>query len=166
KGRGRTIVKVPPLPPPRGKVVVFTFRGDDVGSATVREQVVRALRVKGLTIVTTIRPVDSAEQYRDMAVALDLVGYVDGEVRDDGDQASATVHLRSGVTGRRIASATFSGERRKLPAEVAKGLWTEVGPAFARVCVEAAKPRKVERAPMRIEAGTPIENSRQDDEGT
>jgi hypothetical protein len=27
------------------------------------------------------------------------------------------------------------------------------------VCVEAAKPRKAERAPMRIEAGTPLENT-------
>jgi hypothetical protein len=34
-----------------------------------------------------------------------------------------------------------------------------VGAAVARACAVAARPRKHERAPMRIEAGTPIENT-------
>lgn len=167
KSSRRAVAKVPPLPPPRGKVVVFPFRGDDLGPASVHAQVVRALRLKGLTVITTVRPVDSAEQFREMAVTLDLAAYVHGEINDDGDHPRATVHIRSGVTGLRVASAKFVADRGKLPSEVGKGFWTEVGPAFSRVCADAAtKPRKLERAPMRIEAGTPIESSPADSEGT
>lgn len=152
--------KPPPPPPPRGRVALFAFRGDETNSASVQAHVARALRAKGLKVVTGLRPVDSAEQYREMAVALDLAVYVDGEVSDEGDDlASATVHVRSGVTGLRVASATFSGQRRQLPSEVKATLWTEVGPAFSRVCADAAKPRRHAREPMRIEAGTPIEST-------
>jgi hypothetical protein len=140
-------------------VAVFVFKGDDAASERVRAQVVRALRARGLKVVTTLRPVDSAEQFREMAVTLNLAVYVDGEVNEDGDQASAAIHLRSGVTGLRVASATFSGDRKNLAFDVRKALWGRVGDSFVRICADAAKPRKHDRAPMRIEAGTPIENT-------
>lgn len=146
----------PPLPPPQGKVVVFAFTGD--GAQHVQRQVVSALRAKGMKVVTDLRPVDSPEQFREMAVTLNLVAYVDGEYASDGDHASATVHLRSGVTGLRAMSTTFAGERRTLPGEVGKTMWERINPDLAKLCVEAAKPRKAERAPLRIEAGTPLES--------
>jgi hypothetical protein len=146
----------PPLPPPQGKFVVFTFAGE--GGHAVQQRVVSALRAKGLKVITNLRPVDSAEQYREMAVTLNLVGYFDGEFAAEGDQASATVYLRSGVTGMRSASTTFAGEKRTLAAEVGKGLWDRLSPDLSQLCVDAAKPRKAERAPLRIEAGTPLPN--------
>jgi hypothetical protein len=146
----------PPLPPPQGKFVVFTFAGE--GGHRVQEKVISALRAKGLKVITNLRPVDSAEQYREMSVTLNFVGYVDGEYTGEGDQASATVYVRSGVTGLRMLSTTFAGERRTLPAEVGKGLWDRISPDLSKLCVDAAKPRKAERAPLRIEAGTPLEN--------
>ena len=146
----------PPLPPPQGKLAVFPFAGE--GGQRVQQQVVSSLRAKGLKVITNIRPVDSAEQYREMAVTLDLVAYVDGEYASDGDQASATVYLRSVVTGLRAASATFTGARRTLSTEVSKGFWDRMGTDLARLCGDAAKPRKLERAPLRIEAGTPLTN--------
>jgi hypothetical protein len=148
--------KDPPLPAPQGKFVVFTFAGE--GGHRVQQQVVSSLRAKGLKVITNLRPVDSAEQYREMAVTLNLVAYVDGEYVGDGDQASATVYVRSGVTGLRAVSTTFAGERRTLPTEIGKGLWDRISPDLSKLCVEAAKPRKAERAPLRIEAGTPLEN--------
>jgi hypothetical protein len=148
--------KEPPLPPPQGKFAVFTFGGE--GGHLVQRQVINSLRAKGLKVITNLRPVDSAEQYREMAVTLNLVAYFDGEYVGEGDQASATVYVRSGVTGLRAVSTTFAGERRTLPAEVGKGLWDRISPDLSRLCVEAAKPRKAERAPLRIEAGTPLEN--------
>src|SRR5207237_3257037 len=66
----------PPLPAPQGKFVVFTFQGE--GGHLVQRQVINSLRAKGLKVITNIRPVDSAEQYREMAVTLNLVGYLDG----------------------------------------------------------------------------------------
>jgi len=154
--------KEPALPAPQGKFVVFTFAGE--GGHRVQQQVVSSLRAKGLKVITNLRPVDSAEQYREMAVTLNLVGYVDGEYVGEGDQASATVYLRSGVTGLRAASTTFAGERRTLVSDVGKGLWDRISLDLSRLCVDAAKPRKAERAPLRIEAGTPLENRPAGDE--
>jgi len=124
----------------------------------LQQQVVNALRAKGLKVVTNLRPVDSAEQYREMATTLNLVGYVDGEYVGEGDQASATVYVRSGFTGLRAASTTFAGERRTLATDVGKGLWDRISPDLSKLCADASKPRKIERAPLRIEAGTPLEN--------
>jgi hypothetical protein len=148
--------KPPPLPArATGKVAVFLFDGD--GAMPLRARVVRLLRARGLKVTTTLRPVDSAEQYREMADTLNLAAFVDGEASEDGDQASVTVYLRSGVSGLRIASATLASARRALPGEVDKSLWPQLGPPLARVCGEASKPRKREREPLRIEAGTPLE---------
>jgi hypothetical protein len=154
----------PPLPPPQGKVAVFTFAGE--GGHVVQQRVVNALRAKGMKVVSNLRPLDSAEQYREMALTLNLVAYVDGEFTAEGDQASATVYVRSGVTGMRAASTTFAGEKRTLPAEVGKGLWDRLNLDLSRICVEAAKPRKAERAPLRIEAGTPLPNRPTDEDAS
>ena len=157
KAAARAQPKEPPLPAPQGKFAVFTFEGE--GAHVVQRQVINSLRAKGLKVITNLRPVDSAEQYREMAVTLNLVAYLDGEYSGDGNQASATVYVRSGVTGLRSTSTTFAGERRTLPAEVGKGLWDRISGDLARLCVDAAKPRKVERPPLRIEAGTPLSNN-------
>jgi hypothetical protein len=139
---------------PGAKVAVMAFSGDD--AEAVRRQVLRVLRSKGMKVNAGLRPVDSAEQYREMATALGLVAYVHGEVSGDGDEESATIHVRGGHSGLRIASSTFSGARRELPGNVGRELWTQMGGAFARACNDASKPRKSERGPMRINAGTPI----------
>jgi len=156
KAVARAQPKEPPLPAPQGKFAVFTFEGE--GAHRIQQQVVSSLRAKGLKVITNLRPLDSAEQYREMAVTLNLVAYLDGEYVGDGDQASATVYVRSGVTGLRSSSTTFSGDKRTLPTEVGRGLWDRISGDLSRLCVEAAKPRKAERAPLRIEAGTPLEN--------
>jgi hypothetical protein len=159
------VAKPEPLPPPKGKVAVLAFEGD--GANPLRARVVRLLRAKGLKVITTLRPVDTPEQYREMADTLVLVAFLDGEASEDGDQASVTVHVRSGVSGLRIASATLAGERRKLPATIDKELWSQLAPPLSRVCTDAAKPHKREREPMRIEAGTPLDNTPADPpEGT
>jgi hypothetical protein len=153
------------LPPPQGKVVVFRFEGEDRTAAAVQRQVIATLKAKGMKVTTGLRPVDSPEQYREMSMTLGFVAFVDGDVSVDVDQGSATVFVRSGVSGLRVASATFAGERRGLAVEVGKGLWERVVDPLAQVCAEAAKPRKAERPPMRIEAGTPIENTPPDAAG-
>jgi len=161
----KAAVAAAPLPPPRGKVAVLAFEGD--GANPLRARVVRLLRAKGLKVITSLRPVDTPEQYREMADTLVLVAFLDGEASEDGDQASVTVHVRSGVSGLRIASATLAGERRKLPATIDKELWAQLAPPLSRVCTDAAKPRKHEREPMRIQAGTPLDNTPADPpEGT
>jgi hypothetical protein len=154
RGKGKVASKAKEPPPPRGKLAVLAFDGESTGS--FRNQVVRVLRTNGFKVVTSLRPVDSAEQYREMAATLGLAAYVDGNVQDDDSGCSATIRVRSGTTGQRVASATFSGERRKLPDDIGKTLWTRVGPTLQRARADAAKPRKLERAPMRINAGTPL----------
>jgi len=156
QAKERAQPKEPPLPAPQGKFAVFTFSGE--GAHRVQQQVISSLRAKGLKVITNLRPVDSAEQYREMAATLNLVAYVDGEYLGDGDQASATVYVRSGYTGLRAVSTTFAGEKRTLVSDVGKGLWDRISPELSKLCADAAKPRKAERAPLRIEAGTPLEN--------
>lgn len=144
-----------------GKVAVLGFTGD--GAARVQQVVVSTLRTRGLQVTTSLRPVDSAEQFREMAATLRLAAYIEGTVGGDGSQGQATVHVRSGMTGRRIASIRFSGERNSLATDVGNGLWPRTGSQLARLCAEAAKPRKGGSRAMHINAGTPIENTVRDD---
>jgi hypothetical protein len=148
-------------PTASGKVAVFAFTGD--GAARVQQIVVSTLRARGLQVTTSLRPVDSAQQYREMAATLRLAAYIDGSVGGKGSQGQATVHLRSGATGRRIASIRFSAERSALAADVGNGLWPRTGAQLARLCADAVKPRKGGRGALRINAGTPIEATAPDD---
>jgi hypothetical protein len=138
-----------------GKVAVFAFQGEDTYS--VREHVVKALTERGLKVEATIPPVDTTEQYRDMGAVMNLAAYVHGHVKElPADHAVATIVVRSGVTGRKLTSVTFTGYRRGLPEDVEEKLWQRLGPAFKRACVEANKPRPHHNKPMVIEAGTPL----------
>jgi hypothetical protein len=144
-----------------GKVAVFGFTGED--AERVQQVVVSTLRTRGLDVTTTLRPVDSAEQYREMAATLQLAAYIDGSVRGAGPRGQATVRVRSGATGRRIASLRFSGERGALAADVGSGLWPRTGSKLVHLCDEAAKPGKGPRRALRIDAGTPIESTADSD---
>jgi hypothetical protein len=148
-------------PPVSGKVAVFGFTGE--GASRVQQAVVSTLRTRGLQVTTGLRPVDSAEQYREMAATLRLAAYIDGSVGGTPAQGEATVRVRSGITGRPITSVRFSGDRGGLPADVGNGLWPRTGPQLTRLCAEAAKPRKGGRKAMHINAGTPIETTARDD---
>lgn len=148
-------------PSVNGKVAVFAFSGD--GAGRVHQVVVSTLRTRGLQVMTSLRPVDSAEQFREMAATLRLAAYIEGTVGGDGSRGEATVHVRSGISGRRIASVRFAGERNALPADVGSGLWPRTGGQLSRLCAEAAKPRKGAPRAIHINAGTPIENTATDD---
>ena len=134
---------------------MFGFTGE--GAARVQQVVVNTLRTRGLQVTTSLRRVDSAEQYREMAATLQLAASIDGSVGSAGSRGQATVQVRSGVTGRRIASVRFSGDRGTLADDVGSGLWPRTGGQLARLCAEAAKPRKGGRRVLRIDAGTPLE---------
>jgi hypothetical protein len=144
-----------------GRIAVLSFTGE--GAARVQQVVVNTLRMRGLQVMTSLRPVDSAEQYRDMAATLGLAAYIDGKVGSGGPGGQATVQVRSGVSGRRIASVHFSGDHGSLATDVGDRLWPKMGSQLTRLCSEAAKPRKGPRRAMRIDAGTPLEASAPDD---
>jgi hypothetical protein len=158
--KGCPVPKVEPpiavVPVAGAKVAVLAFAGDD--AEAVRRQVMHALRAKGIKMMTSLRPVDSPEQFREMSATLNLVAYGDGEVAVDGTTASATVFVRNGSTGLRTASTTFAGDRRALGATIAKDLWDRIAPAISDAVTDAAKPHKG-REPMRINAGAPLTNA-------
>jgi len=138
-----------------GKVAVFAFQGEDTYS--VRDHVIQALTDRGIKVEAAIPPVDTTEQYRDMGAVMNLAAYVHGHVKElPADHAVATIVIRSGVTGKKLTSVTFTGYRRGLPYDVEEKLWQRLGPAFTRACVEATKPRPHHNKPMVIEAGTPL----------
>ena len=144
----------PPIVVAGGKVAVLSFTGDDAES--MRRQVMHLLKSKGMKVMTNLRPVDSAEQYREMSATLNLVAYVDGEVTIEGNDGSVTVFVRNGATGMRTASATIAADRHQLGASLGKEIWDKIGPALSQACADASKPRKGGREPTRINAGTPL----------
>jgi hypothetical protein len=136
-------------------VAVFAFGGQDTYS--VHDHVVQALVDRGLRVNTTLRPIDTDEQFRDLGAVMDLAVYVHGHVKElPADHAVATIVIRSGVTGRKITTVSFTGYRRGLPFDVEEKLWQRVGPAVTRACMEAKKPRPHTNRPTHIEAGTPL----------
>jgi hypothetical protein len=146
-------------PSQHGKVVLFPFRDDDY---ELSKHIGRLLEARGLEIMSGVRPVDSAEQYRDMATHLVLVGYVDGSVRGTGTKTKVTVRLRSGYSGRIVAQPSFVESHANLRHELGEKLWKRLGPAVARTCKEASKPRRRSRTTLTIDAGTPIDTTPRD----
>ena len=145
-----------PVPNQSGKIAVLTFRGDD--GDDIRDQVARLLRKRGLDVTTELRPVDTAVQYRDMAATLNLAAYVEGDVRGDEQRGRAKLQVRSGLSGRRIASTTLSETWNRLPSEIDQKLWSKLGAALAHSCAAASKyVHRRRSSPMRINAGTPLE---------
>lgn|GEM_PF-2021321 len=142
------------VPNQQGKVVMFGFRNDDRDA--VSAQVGRLLELRGMEVMTGVRPVDNAEQFRDVATHLGLVAFIAGDVRGNDARTLVTLRLRSGFTGRPLSTATFVDSRENLPRNISDTLWKKVGAVMARACLDAGKPRKPSRA-LRINAGTPIE---------
>ena len=136
---------------------MFPFQDDDDHS--VGAQIERLLRARGFEIVTGVHPVDTAEQYRELATTLGLTALVGGSYAEGEKNARLTVSVRSGYTGRRVAAVTFKESRFDLRAHVEDQLWTRIGPALTRACSDATKPRKRGRGPLVIEAGTPLASS-------
>lgn len=149
---------VPEKPGARAKrkLAVFPFPGDDVNEP-IRAAVVKSLRKRGLTVTTKLRPVDSAQQFREMSFALSMAAYVEGEVIGEGSRQRAHIRLRSGATGQPIASANFSGSTSTIVAEVNRALWSKLGRLVNRS--SPARARQRERDPLRIDAGTPLDEA-------
>jgi len=102
------------VPNQQGKIVVFHFRNDDDGALSM--QVGQLLQARGLEVVPDVRPVDTAEQFRDVATHLDLVGYVEGDLRPTRDgKAKLTLRVRNGYTGRPVTQAVFTDSVDNLP---------------------------------------------------
>ena len=141
----------------KGRVAVFVIKGDDVYEP-VRAAVVKTLRRKGLSVTASLQPVDSAAQYREMSSALHVAVFVDGDVSGEGERQNARIRLRSGVTGQPIGSANFSGPTPKIVGDVGRILWKRLGSATIRACSSAARPRRREREPMRIDAGASVDD--------
>lgn len=140
------------------RIALLDFRGDDVDR--IRGQVIKVLKSKVREVSTNLKSPDTAEQYRDMGAALNLALYINGHIKDTGkDMSVLTIELRSGVNGRKLATVRFTGSRRKLYADAEDELWKKIEKPFGRACLEATKAVRHHNAPMRIEAGTPIEDS-------
>jgi hypothetical protein len=169
---GTLPVRVPPRTPPeqtwlkdmpekpgvhtRGKVAVFEIKGDDVYQP-VREAVVRLLRRRGFSVTVSMRPAESAVEYREMSNATNMAVYVEGEMKGEGARQNAVIRLFSGLSGHRMATVSFTGATEKIVEDLERTFWTRVGPAVTRACTAVSKPRRQEREPLRIDASDPID---------
>jgi hypothetical protein len=136
------------------KVVLFPIKYDD--DRTLAVQIERILRSKGYEVVTGLRPVDTPEQYRDVATSMNLVAFVAGDYREVGEKASVTIHVRSGYTGKKVIATTFKETPLHMHHEIEEKLWPKIGRVLARASAEANRPRKRARNALVIEAGTPL----------
>lgn len=137
------------------KVAIFVFEGEDTDA--LRRHVVRLFKLKRMQVLTALRPVDTPEQYRDMAYALDLAVYVHGKIRDRSrDEAVFTISVRSAFSGRRMTTISMAGSRQSLIENLEENLWRKASSALAKACADAARPNRPHNPPMRIEAGTPL----------
>ena len=143
--------------PVTGKVALFPFQDDD--DRSIGAQVERLLRARGFEVVTDVRPVDTAEQYRELASTLSLAALVGGSYEEGQTSARVKIQVRSGYTGRRLVAVTLKESRFHLRAQVEDQLWSRIGPAMARACADASKPRKRGRGPLVIDAGTSLASS-------
>ena len=142
------------VPNQQGKIVVFHFRNDDDGALSM--QVGQLLQARGLEVVPDVRPVDTAEQFRDVATHLDLVGYVEGDLKPTRDgKAKLTLRVRNGYTGRHVTQAIFTDSVDNLPRALSGKMWSKLAPAIAQACSDASRPRHRTRS-MQINAGTPL----------
>jgi hypothetical protein len=137
------------------KVALFPLKYDDDRTLTV--QIERILRNKGMEVVTGVRPVDTAEQYREVATAMGLAAFVGGDYIEKNDKATVTVQVRSGYTGKKLTAPTFKETPLHMHNEIETKLWAKIGPTVSRACVEANRPRKKGRNPLMIDAGSPLE---------
>jgi len=142
------------VPNQEGKIAVFPVLYDDENGFSA--QIVRVLQAHGLEVATDVKRVDTAEQFRELSTALGYAAYIDAEYRGGEARSRITIQVRNGWTGRKVAVVTFRETNLHLRAEVEDKLWTKVGPALAHACADAAKPRKRDRDPMMIEAGSPL----------
>ena len=142
------------VPNQQGKIVVFHFRNDDDDGLSM--QVGQLLQARGLEVVPDVRPVDTAEQFRDVATHLDLVGYVEGDLRPTRDgKAKLILRVRNGYTGRPVTQAVFTESVDNLPRALSGKMWSKLAPAIAHACSDASRPRHRTRT-MQINAGTPL----------
>jgi len=139
------------------KVAVFVIPGDDVYQP-MRAAVVKALRKKGINVTATLQPVDSAVQYREMSTALKVGAYVDGEVTGEGAHQTLHLRVRSGATGQHVASVNLTGPTPKIVGAITRTLWNRVGSATIHACSSTSHAHPRDREPMRIEAGTPVDD--------
>jgi len=155
-GRAKAAHHPKVTPAQEGKVVLLPIRDDDDHGFT--SQIDRLLRGHGLDIATDVRGVDTSEQFRELATHLGIAAFVAGNLKErEGDAISRiTIEVRSGYTGKKLTTVTFRETKLHLRAELEDKLWAKVGPAIARACADASKPRKRDRDPMMIEAGTPL----------
>jgi hypothetical protein len=144
----------PPVKSPKGKIAVFPVLDDEDNGFSGQLQ--RLLRARGLEVSTDVRRVDTAEQFRELSTALGIAAYVDAEFTEGPTRSRLTVVVRSGYTGKKVAVATFKETNLHLRDEVEDNLWSKIGPAIERACADAAKPRERDRAPLVVEAGTPL----------
>ena len=142
------------VPNQEGKVAVFPVRYDEDSGFSA--QIVRILQAHGLEVSTDTRRVDTSEQFRELSTALGFAAYVDAEYNDNGPRSRLSIVVRNGYSGRKAAVVTFRESNLHLRTEVEENLWTKIGPAIAKSCADASKPRKRDRDPLMIEAGTPL----------
>lgn len=134
----------------------------NVGPA-LRAQITRILQARGVRVLTSLPAASGTSQYPGMASEHRVAAFVVTDVTERGHSANVTFliwHSDGSVAGRWSLWASD----KKLAKVVAKGFWKQLG----RPLAESKAPPSEELGPappMRIDAGSPLDESIVSDDG-
>jgi hypothetical protein len=114
---------------PGGRVSVQPFDGD-VGP-TLRDDVVRALRVHGFHAVTFIPRSDGTGPYLSLAQEHNLSAFVTGDVEARGSHRAITFLVWNGATGSVIGRWSAAAGQKQIRRTVTRGFWKHLAKALA-----------------------------------
>jgi hypothetical protein len=161
-GRGSTR-KAPanPAPPPGTRIAVQPISG--VVGPSLRAQITRILQQRGVRVLTSLPAASGTAQYPGLASEHRVAAFVVTDVTERGHSASVTFliwHSDGSVTGRWSVWASD----KKLPRAVAKGFWKQLGRPLSE-CKAPPSEELGPAPPMRIDAGSPLDESIVSDDG-
>jgi hypothetical protein len=137
----------------RPEISVQPVVGESRG--TLRKQVARTVRARGLRVTTEVPLAEGTGQYYTWARELGLRAFVTGEVESLGRRRRATFLVWSGHNGSIVGRWTVTAPAKQLPRAIARGFWSHLGRSFRRAYLPPEwREQKVTPGPtMYIDAG-------------
>ena len=155
--------KTPPLAfPARGTRVAVQPINGAVGPA-LRAQVARLLKQRGVRVLTSVPPASGTSQYPGLASEHQVAAFVVADVTEHSHSASVTFLVwqsDGSVAGRWSLWASD----KKLARVVAKGFWKQLGRPLSE-CKAPPSEDLGPAPPMRIDAGSPVDEPIVSDDG-
>ncbi len=138
------------------RVAVQPFGGQE--TEPLRKLVAKIVRKQGFRVLTSLPPVSGTSQYPGLAKDKHLSAFVVADVVERGKRVSLSFLIWQGIDGSVVGRWEIAGSKKKIARKLAREFWKRLGSVIRKAM---APPSDVlpPAPPMRINAGTPIEDS-------